>query len=278
MESSPTRSLWPRGLLATAFMLAMGATCQPPADTDGIRTGAAQLPLGESRADQLWCPSGCGGKGGDCSDWWQVEVPGRGKLYVEVQNEARKDDDGKAEELDPRAGVLVKLVNGGGADLGRAEAVGAAHAALKAKAAEGRYFVLIEPLDPKRKAKLPYTVRVHFEAKLQPVVTPVPPPPPIPDPAAPPPPPPPRFQTLTTAILELEGPPGRPTAVLLEGGRSAGLRAGLQGRIVDGGRTIAPVEIVEVFEGGSRARIVGPAAGRISPSSEVQIDVPAGGP
>jgi hypothetical protein len=268
------RSPLARGFLAVAFTLALGATCQPPADTDGVRTGAAQLPLGEARADQLWCPSGCGGKGGDCGDWWHVEAPKAGKLHDRVENAAPKDKDGKTGELDPRSGLIVKVVDGGGASLGHAEAAGAAPAAVTSKVEEGSYFVLVEPLDPKRKAAQPYSVRVVFEApKPKPVPVVVEPPPP-----PPPPPPEPRFQTLTTPILEVEGPPGRPTRVLLEGGSAAGLRGGLQGRIVDGGRVIAPIEIEQVFEGGSRARLLGPAAGRITPTSEVQIDVPVGGP
>jgi hypothetical protein len=270
-------SFWMRSALALAFTLALGATCNPPADTDGVRTGAGKFPLGEARSDQVACPSGCGGKGGDCGDWWLVQAPGKGKLHVELANEPLKDGDGNAKPLDPRVGLVVKLVDGGGADLSRAEAVGDAAAAITSKATEGNYFVLIEPLDPKRKGATPYSLRVAFEAP-KPKVKPSPPPPPPVVRQPPPPPPPPRFQTLTTAILEIEGPPGRPTHVLLEGGRSAGLRAGLAGRIVDGGRTIAPVEITEVFEGGSKARIVGPPAGRITPASEVQIDVPAGGP
>jgi len=271
VTTSVPRSPITRSLFAVAFTLALGATCQPPADTDGVRTGAAQLPLAESRSDQLACPSGCGGKGGDCGDWWHVEAPREGKLHVRVENAAPKDEDGKPGEVDPKAALIVKLVDGGGADLTRAEAAGSAPAVLVRKVTEGSYFVLIEPLDAKRKGPQPYTLRVVHEAPKpkppEPVALPPPPPPPEP-----------RFQTLTTAILEVEGPPGRPSQVLLEGGRSAGLRQGLQGRIVDGGRVIAPVEITEVFEGGSRARLIGPAAGRITPSSEVQIDVPVAGP
>ena len=263
-----------RAIGAIAFTLALGATCQPPADTDGLRTGAAPLPLQDPRADQLWCPAGCGGKGGDCADWWLVNVQKSGKLHVKLENQPWKDADGKPKDLDPRVGIVLELVDHDGAALGRAEAVGAAPAALTAPVAPGTYYALVEPLDPKRKGPEPYQIEARVELPKPP-----PSPPPQARPPSPPPPPPaPRVQTLTTPIVELEGPAGRPTAVLLDAGRSAGLRSGLVGRIVDHGQTIAPIEVIEVFDGGSRARLTGPTAGRITPSSEVQIDVPAAGP
>ena len=79
-------------------------------------------------------------------------------------------------------------------------------------------------------------------------------------------------------LHEVEGPAGAPTGVLIDAGRSAGVRTGLQGRIVESGRTLAPIELIEVYYGGSRARLLAPPTGRITPASEVQIDVPVGGP
>ena len=53
----------------------------------------------------------------------------------------------------------------------------------------------------------------------------------------------------------------------------------MRGRLVDHGRPIATIEIVEVYRGGSRARIDGDLSSSIGPSTAVEIDLPtAGGP
>jgi hypothetical protein len=256
---------------ALALALALGATCHPPADPDGVRTGAAALPLGEVRTDSLACRSGCGGGGGDCADWWLVQVPGEGSVVVRVANEP-----GKGEPKQPPA-LVVKLVDASGQQVAQAEAVGTEAAGIASQVDRGSYFVDVEPRDPKQPGVLPYSLRASFEPRPPPPPAPKPTPPRPARETSPRPPSPPPTRTLTTAILETEGPPNRPTEVLLEAGRSAGIRAGLQGRIVDGGHTLATVTITEVYDDGSRARVIGIPDGRITPSSEVQIEVPIGG-
>jgi hypothetical protein len=54
------------------------------------------------------------------------------------------------------------------------------------------------------------------------------------------------------------------------------MRAGLRGRLVDGGRELARIEIEEVFAEGSRARIRGTLQGPVTPSTLAEIEVPDG--
>jgi hypothetical protein len=62
--------------------------------------------------------------------------------------------------------------------------------------------------------------------------------------------------------------------VLIEGGRSRGLRAGQRGELVQAGQTIARIELVEVYEAGSRARLLGPVSYPIDPlKTEARIHV-----
>ena len=242
--------------LGLALIAGSGATCQPPADPDGNRAGATPLALGATHADSLECPSGCGGHGGDCGDWYQTRVEGPGKLLVEVRNTGERASDN---------GIAVSLADAKGKIVANARAIGTEPAELEWRVAPGSYYVAVTPIDPKQKGAQTYEVRATYEA---------PPPPP---PAPPPPPPPPKFETHTSAVLEAEGPAGRPTTVLLEAGRAAGMRAGLRGRLVDAGRTIGEIEIIEVYDQGSRARLAAPPTAPITPTTEAQIDVPVEG-
>jgi hypothetical protein len=58
-------------------------------------------------------------------------------------------------------------------------------------------------------------------------------------------------------LLEIERSGGKPVAVLLEAGASEGLRRGMLGELVDRGQVIGQLEIIAVYDEGSRARIVG---------------------
>jgi hypothetical protein len=80
---------------------------------------------------------------------------------------------------------------------------------------------------------------------------------PDPKPAAPAPVEPPVPVYIRSDLLEVERSSGQPVAVLLEAGAGEGLRRGMVGELVDGGRVIGELEIIAVYDDGSRARIVG---------------------
>jgi len=62
-------------------------------------------------------------------------------------------------------------------------------------------------------------------------------------------------------------------AVLLDAGSTQGLRVGLRGRLLDGGRAIATLEIVEVYPEGCLARVEG-TSGPIGATSSAEIEIP----
>ena len=77
-------------------------------------------------------------------------------------------------------------------------------------------------------------------------------------------------------VLEVEAASGRPRFVIIDGGIKNGLQRGFRGRLVERGRSIAEIEIVEVYDEGSRARIATELADRITPQTAAEIDVPVG--
>src|SRR5262249_55801205 len=113
------------------------------------------------------------------------------------------------------------------------------------------------PADPK--AAVGYALLGRFK--------PAPPPPPPPPPA-------PRFETKRAAVLEVEDARSAQPSVLLDAGEGAGLRPGLRGVLVDGGKKLAEVVIVNVYPDGSRARVEGVLSGSIPPRPVAQIQVP----
>jgi hypothetical protein len=96
-----------------------------------------------------------------------------------------------------------------------------------------------------------------------------------PAPAPPPPPPPaPRFETRRAAVLEVEGERTQQQSVLLDVGEAAQLRPGMRGVLLDAGKKLGQVVIVNVYPDGSRARVDGALAGPITPRTVAEIQVP----
>lgn len=84
----------------------------------------------------------------------------------------------------------------------------------------------------------------------------------------------PRFETTSWMVLEVETEGGQPRFVIIDGGNKNGLQRGFRGRLIERGRSIAEIEIVEVYDDGSRARIATELADRITPRTTAEIDVP----
>ncbi|MBW2418435.1 MAG: hypothetical protein JRH19_07810 [Deltaproteobacteria bacterium] len=62
--------------------------------------------------------------------------------------------------------------------------------------------------------------------------------------------------------------------VLIDAGTTRGLRMGQRGELVQAGRTIARIELIEVYEAGSRARLLAPVTRPIDPlTTEARIHV-----
>lgn len=224
--------------LAAGLAAALAFGCAKPPDPDGARARAGELALGSWHADRLHC------REGDCVDWYRARVSAKGTLHVEVRTQV-------SQGVHPA--VTVALLDGSGTALARSSSLGRARLRLARPAEPGRYLLSVEPDDPERRPPLHYELRARYEA---------------------PPPPEPEFEAHVSPILEVEGSLGDPQAVLLESGRGEGLRAGLQGRLKEGERVLAPVEIVETYPDGSRARLDGPLQAPITADTVAEIDVP----
>jgi len=227
-----------------ALPAALGlAACATPPDPDGHRTGARQLPLSQWRADELWCdPDRLWSKKGDCGDWLELEVADRGAVRIEVESSS-----GRLVAVsvhDPHGGRLDSVYTGtdGSAD-------------LRFDPSSSRYYVAVEPAGMEDR-RATYRVRA------------------VQEPPPPPPPQEPRFQSVKGAILEVERGRGGERTVVIDLGQPGGVRVGQRGRLVDGGNEIVEIEIVEVYPDGSRARLEGTPASRITPQTEALIDVP----
>jgi hypothetical protein len=86
----------------------------------------------------------------------------------------------------------------------------------------------------------------------------------------------PRFETTSWMVLEVETESGQPRFVIIDGGRKNGLQRGFRGRLIGRGRSIAEIEIVDVYDEGSRARISTELVDRITPQTAAEVDVPVG--
>jgi hypothetical protein len=230
-----------RVLAGLALAAALASCAKPLPDLDAEPAGAVLLPFGERHVDTLRCGDG------DCADWYRLEVPAKGALTVEV-------GPGAAEV--PLTGLTARLVDAEGATVASDSLAKGGHLQLRTVVAPGTYLVEVTPAD--REAAVGYALRGVFKAA----------------PAPPPPPPAPRFETRRAAVLEVEGERTQAPTVLLDAGEAAQLRPGMRGVLVDAGKKLGQVVIVNVYPDGSRARVDGALAGPITPRTVAEIQVP----
>lgn len=84
----------------------------------------------------------------------------------------------------------------------------------------------------------------------------------------------PQFHVVTSEVLEVERDGGEPAFVLIEAGKNAGIEVGLAGSLVENGKPIAKIEVVEVFPDGSRVRILDRLSAPITIATQAELKVP----
>ncbi len=89
-----------------------------------------------------------------------------------------------------------------------------------------------------------------------------------------PPPRPPEMRRVLGEVLEVEKCEGKPCSVLIDKGRPEGIREGQSGKLVEKGKAIAKIEIVDVYDAGSRAQILGSLEATITIDTQAEIEVP----
>ncbi len=225
----------------TVLALALAA-CRPPPDPDALPAGAISLPFGRTHVDALDC------RRNDCTDWFRVRVTGKGDLDIEIR---------AADTAAEATSVVATLLEPSGRQLAQASAragtTGGAELPLVTPVQPGTYVFSVAA--PGTRKRIDYRVSAAFRA-------------------APQPPPEPRrrnvTKTLSTAVLEVEG----KRSVLLEAGARTGIRSGQGGKLVDDGRVIGEIVVIEVYNDGSRARIESGLSGSITPRTRAEIQIP----
>lgn len=249
MLLSPRRriAMWIR---CAVFLLACtAATCQPPPDLDAEPGGARLMNFDTRHPDFLHCSAG------DCADWYRVQVPERGDLFVEVESPVGT--------LEGRS-VLVVLANGRALELKRANVSPTEGDAVIAwQTTPGHYMIRVESQDESQ-TPLPYEIALRLELPRPAAFVPPPPPP---EPA------PPKFDIVVGEVLEVEGDFSNPDAVLVDRGARNGVRKGQTGRLINGSDPIGSIRIDKTYPEGSRARVED-LSGPILPETRVEIDIP----
>lgn len=212
-------------------------------DSDGSPGDARALRLNAEHGDGLACQSQ---RRPDCIDWFALELPEAGEIRLEVTASGPEDPD-----LD----YTVIFADGRGEPLRRVSNQGRREVRMTWSGGPGAYLAAVSS-DPMQ-TELQYDIVAWFQPAGEASR--------------------PRFETSSWMVLEVESEMGRPRFVVIDGGRKNGLHKGFRGRLIESGRPIAEIEIVDVFEEGSRARIATELADRITPQTAAEIDVPAGG-
>ena len=212
---------------------------RPPPDPDGVRDGALALAAQARRADQLRCDAG------DCADWYRIDLARPGALSLEVDTGALA-----------RAYAL-ELYDAAGKRLARVDGRPGERAAARADLEPGSYFVALTTptieagllrrlFGPPSGSGWSYTLESRFDA-LPEIV----------------------YRTVGSEVLEISG-----AEVLIGAGTAQGIQPGYRGTLLEGGRAIAEIQIVAVYQEGSRARIEGTPSAPITPETRAEVRVP----
>lgn len=240
---SRCRALTVVALLFAALLSSNCKNCE--GDPDSRPEGATLLPLDRTWPNSLDC-------GRDCVDWYRTQVDGSGTLDVTV-------DSRTASGPPPR--FYVELYGSDMRALGSAIGDPGGTARVRARVGPGAYLTRVR-VDG---GAMGYEIRARL---LRPVVRKTEPEKKQQQRPAP-------TRQVNARVIEVEGHAGSDQRVLIDQGGNAGVRPGSRGRLVDAGRTLAEIEVIEVFPEGSRARVLGRMQGVVSSETRAEIQVPA---
>jgi hypothetical protein len=241
------------GIAAVACAsLCLACVGAPAADPDGAPETAQTIEVAP-RADALEC--GADAKP-DCADWFRFRVAAAGTVRVSATPAAPSPAAAGASAPAPSSPAPLELAiaEAAGREVGRTKAgPGAPSAEILLTATAPTDYVAVVAL-PAGAGGVAY--RLSFDAAAKEAA-----------PSAAP-----AVRVSRWEILEVDA----DGAVLIDGGREDGLRAGQRGRLVDGKRTLGALVVVDVFDEGSRARIEGALSGEITADTVAEIEGPAG--
>jgi len=203
-----------------------------------------------------------------CVNRFDVEVPSRGTLRVDIY--AHRGDgvpDFGIELLDENGDVAAQPRNPKGSPR-----------RIERQLPPGSYVVRVFAVND-ADGRLDYELTSRFSpGDARASSTPPPPPPRDPDPKEPeksvktPTSTPISSRDLTrTEILDIETQGDTPTHVLIDAGRPSGVTVGTRGQLREGDEIVAEIEIIEVYDEGSRARIIGAPRGEVTIFTTAEI-------
>jgi hypothetical protein len=238
--------------LALGALLAAssGAGCRSR-DLDGTLAGARELPFERSVADSVWCERSRWRfwSKEDCVDWYRVRTADPERVEVTVAS-ARQT-------AAPRA-LQLTLADPVGRSLDEGDRSGAEARVLSWLPEDDVYYVAVRPPQEARD-QCSYQIRARQD---QPIVEEIEP---LPEPVC---------VKERRMILEVENAPGGARTVIVERTlERASLPVGTRGHLVEGDAVVAEIEVTEVYDDGSRAK-VGETGGRsITSRTEAEFEL-----
>lgn len=229
-------------LFLLAGALAACSTTSPrPEDLDAEPATAVSLTVGTAVAGSLECADELGP---DCRDWYRFQPRQPGQLRVTARSiAAAVEGEEPTEEARP---VQLRLTDGEGTVLAEAEGP---DATVRWRVKDPGSFLALVSMTPSE-APLQYELTTRIEEA-------------------------PRTRSLRRTVLEVEtGRNGGTAHVLIDGGHDQSLRVGLRGKLIQDGRSIGRIRIVEVFPQGSRAAVEGVLTGPVTPETVAEIELP----
>ena len=214
-----------------------------PADPDGRPEGARPLEFGTAAHDSLKCDEG------DCADWYTIEVDQKGPVAIQLD-----PDTGPAWNVEVELLVYDEV----GTVIENERTDGRPDLSVRPELAPGKYFIAVGSTTAGN--VVPYALVAREEKKAPAAATTG-----KKTPATKP-----KVETRRGSVLEVSD-GGR--SVLLDIGKSQGIKVGQKGRLLTGGAATGALEIVEVYPEGSLARVSGNA--KAEANSTAEIDVPA---
>jgi len=240
------------GAVCAACVLA----CRTLPDPNAVPAGASRLELSNTYEDSLECGRR------DCVDWFVVQVPAKGELRIRVW-----PDPSTRSSATPSSQLLTAtLIDMNGRVIARGVPLSgeteSAEIGMNVGADPGTYRFSVEVSTPEVRGRILYRLSPEFMRESPPPVVSTPPP------VLP------RFATRPVPVIEVEGIRGGVRSLLLGQGTNASLEPCLRGKLFDGAKEIGEIEIVEVFGGASRARVIGSLRGEITSDTRAEVSVP----
>jgi hypothetical protein len=233
------------GLVLTACQ--NGAGGRAPEDLDGEPTTAVAVVVGTALGGTLECADETGP---DCRDWYRFQPRQPGMLRVVAKSIAPRtegEEGGAAvEAAGPSRPLQLQLTDGNGTMLAEGEGE---EATVHWRIREPGALLALVTVSPGEGP-----IRYELTTKIEDA---------------------PRTRSIRQTVLEVEAPrDGGAAHVLIDGGLDQSISVGLRGKLLQDGRSIGRIRIVEVFPQGSRATVEGELASPVTPETVAEIELP----